>query len=164
MITIRPAYGLFWQQDLNLFVSGVYLVGSSKRLGASTIRPSCCLKIWLTLAIVTTGRDFSTIRPAYGFFWQQDSNLLVSGVYLVRSPQRLGALTTRPSCCLMIWLTPAIVTTGRDFSTNRPAYGLFWQQDSNLLVSSVYLVRSPQRLGALATRPSCCPKFGLCQP
>ena len=29
-----------------------------------------------------------------------------------------------------IWLMPAIVTTGRDFSTNRPAYGLFvWRQD-----------------------------------
>ena len=27
-------------------------------------------------------------------------------------------------------LTPAIVTTGRDFSTNRPAYGLLvWRQD-----------------------------------
>ena len=28
------------------------------------------------------------------------------------------------------WLTPAIVTTGRDLSTNRPAYGLLvWRQD-----------------------------------
>ena len=116
-------------------------------------------KMWSMPAIVTTGHDFSTNCPAYGLLWQQDSYLLVSGVYLVRSPQRLGALTTRPSCCpKKIWLTPAIVTTGRDFSTNRPAYGLFWQQVSYLLVSGVYLVRSLQRLGALTTRPSCCPK------
>ena len=122
-------------------------------------------KIWLTPAIVTTGRDFSTNRPAYGLFWQQDSTLLVSGVYLVRSPRKLEALTTRPSCCPKVWSTPAIVTTGRDFSTNRPAYGLFWQQESNLRISGVYLVRSLRKLEALTTRPSCCEnQFGIRQP
>ena len=82
-------------------------------------------------AIVTTGRDFSTNRPAYGLFWQQDSNLLVSGVYF--SPFSSKARSLNHSAIqlpLKIWLTPAIVTTGRDFSTNRPAYGLFvWRQD-----------------------------------
>ena len=151
-----PSLWTFLAAGFEPGISGVYLVRSPRKLGALTTRPSCCAKMWSMPAIVTTGRNFSTIRPAYGLFWQQDSNLRISGVYLVRSPQKLGALTTRPSCCLKIWLTPAIVAMGRDFSTNRPAYGLFWQQDSNLLVSGVYLVRSPQRLGALTTRPSCC--------
>ena len=81
-------------------------------------------KMWSMPAIVTTGRNFSTIRPAYGLFWQQDSNLHISGVYLVRSPQKLGASTTRPSCCILfkIWLTPATVTKGRNFSTNPPLW------------------------------------------
>ena len=150
-------------------------------------------------AIVTTGRDFSTIRPAYGFFWQQDSNLRISGVYLVRSPRKARSLNhsailpsniwTMPAIVttgrvlyhqppslwtslreqdfdptlirrifspfsamktrglnhsVKIWSMPAIVTTGRDFSTIRPAYGLYWQQDSNLRISGVYLVRSRQ--------------------
>ena len=112
-------------------------------------------------AIVTTGRNFSTIRPAYGLFWQQYLNLRISGVYLVRSPQKLGALATRPSFCPKMWSLPAIVTTGRNFSTTHPANGHFWQQDSNLRISGVYLVRSPPRLGALTTRLSCCPKYQL---
>ena len=32
------------------------------------------LKMWSMPAIVTTGRNFSTIRPAYELFWQRDSN------------------------------------------------------------------------------------------
>ena len=124
-------------------ISGVFLVRSPPKLGVLTTRPSCCPKMWSMPAIVTTGRNFSTIRPAwpmpaivttgrdyctirpaYGLSWQQDSSLRISGVYLVRSPRKLGVLTTRPSCCPKIWSMPAIVTTGRDFSTIHPAYGL----------------------------------------
>ena len=121
-------------------------------------------KNWSMPAIVTTGRVFSTNQPAYGLFLA--AGLEPPRIRRIFCPFSSKARSLSHSSILLpkIWSMPAIVTTGRDFSTNRPAYGLFWQQDSNLLVSGVYLVRSPQRLGALATRPSCCPKFGLCQP
>ena len=59
-------------------------------------------KVWLTPAIVTTGRDFSTNRPAYGRFLAAGFEPGISGVYLDLSPPKLGALTTRPSCSLKI--------------------------------------------------------------
>ena len=62
-----------------------------------------------------------------------------------------SALAFNHSAILLpnIWLTPAIVTSGRNFSTIRPAYGLFWQQDSNLRISCVYLVRFPRKARGL---------------
>ena len=71
------------------------------------------------------GRNFNTIRPAYGLLCDQNlarfDPTQLNHEYLPKPrPSPLG----HPDP-LSIRLTPAIVTTGRDFNTIRPAYGLF---------------------------------------
>ena len=85
----------------------------------------------------------------------------ISGVYLVRSPSKLGALTTRPSCCPKMWSMPAIVTTGRVFHHQPPSLWTLLAAGFEPGISGVYLVRSPPKLGALTTRPSCCRSTNL---
>ena len=63
-----------------------------------------------------TGRVFITNRPGYGLSCQQDLNLRLSGVYVVRSHQEARG----PSHVAILlpykyWRLPAIVTTGRVF-------------------------------------------------
>ena len=50
-------------------------------------------------AIVTTGRVFHHQPPSLWTFLAAGFEPGISGVYLVCSPPKLGALTTRPSCC-----------------------------------------------------------------
>ena len=116
---------------------------SAMRLGALTTRPSCPLNTWLTPAIVTTGRGFHHQPPS---LW----TLLAAGF--------------EPGITQM-WSRPAIVTTRRVFRHQPPSLWTFLAAGLEPGISGVYLVCSPPKLGALTTRPSCCPKkCGLCQP
>ena len=53
---------------------------------------------------------------------------------------------------------PAIVTTGRVFHHQPPSLWTFLPAGFEPGISGVHLVCSPPKLGALTTRPSCCPK------
>ena len=56
-------------------------------------------KMWSMPAIVTTGRVFHHQPPSLWTFLVAGFEPGISGVYLVRSSPKLGALTTRSSCC-----------------------------------------------------------------
>ena len=107
-------------------ISGVYLVRSPPKLGALTTRPSCCQKMWSMPAIVTTGCVFHHQPPSLCTFLAAGFKPGISGVYLVRYPLKLGAFTTRPSCCQKMWSMPAIVTTGRVFHHQPPSLCTFF--------------------------------------
>ena len=67
-ITNRPAYGHYFGSGIEPGISGVYLVRSSPKLGASTTRSSYCPKMGSMPAIVTTGRVFHHQPPPVDFF------------------------------------------------------------------------------------------------
>ena len=107
-----------WRQDLQTWFRTHESPWLSHREAGLNHSAILSPKIWLTPAIVTTGRDLSTIRPAYGLLvWRQD---LQPGFEPTSHHGYLTeklALTTRPSCPLKCWSMPAIVTTGRSRET-----------------------------------------------
>ena len=79
-----------------------------------------------------------------------------------------NALAFNHSAILLpkIWLTPAIVTMGRVFYHQPPSLwtSLREQDFDPTHIRHIFSLFSAMRLGALTTRPSYSPKFGLRLP
>ena len=99
-----------------------------------------------------------TAQPMNFLEGQDFDPTLIRRIFSPFSAMKYRGLNHSATLPLKMWSMPAIVMTGRNISTLRPAHGLFWQQDSNLRISDVYIVRSPRKLGALTTRPILLPK------